>query len=76
MILVVKNFIRNQKEVDLRGDTVKLCEQSGFEFLEEHYRILLSQSFWRVIYAKKFPDAPKIDREYVLIFRKDVPSRY
>ena len=70
MILVVKNFIRNKKEVDLKGDTISLCQRSGFQFLEEHHRILPSQSFWRVIYKKKFPDAPEIDREYVLAFQK------
>jgi len=70
MILVVKNFLRNQKEVDLRADTIKLCELSGFQLLEEHHRILPSQSFWRVIYAQRFPNAPKIDREYILAFQK------
>ena len=70
MILVVKNFIRNKKEVDLKGDTIKLCEQAGFQFFEEHHRILPSQSFWRVIYKQKFPDAPEIDREYVLVFKR------
>ena len=70
MILVVKPFIRDQKLVPLQVDTKRLCEQVGFSFLEEHHRILPSQSFWRVIYAKKYPDAPKIDREYVLVFRK------
>jgi len=69
MILVVKNFLREQKEVDLRADTVKLCEQAGFSYVEEHHRILPSQSFWRVIYAQRFPNAPKIDKEYVLVFR-------
>jgi len=68
MILVVKNFLREQKEVDLRGDTIKLCEQSGFQYIEEHHRILPAQSFWRVIYQKRYPLAPVIDREYVLVF--------
>jgi len=70
MILVVKNFIRNQREVDLKGDTIKLCQQAGFSFIEEHHRILPAQSFWRVIYRQKYPDAPEIDREYILIFAK------
>ena len=71
MILVVKPFIRDQKLVPLQEDTKRLCEQSGFSFLEEHHRILTSQSFWRVIYSQRYPDAPKIDREYVLIFQRD-----
>jgi len=71
MILVVKPFIRNQKLVPLQEDTKRLCEQAGFVFVEEHHRILPSQSFWRVIYAKRFPNAPKIDCEFVLVFKKD-----
>jgi len=70
MILVVKNFIRNKKEIDLKADTRGLCEQAGFEFIEEHYRLLTSQSFWRTIYARKYPDAPKIDKEYILVFKR------
>ncbi len=70
-ILVVKNFIRNQKEVDLKADTIKLCEQAGLSFIEEHHRILPSQSFWRTIYAQRYPLAPVIDREFVLVFRRD-----
>ena len=70
MILVVKNFIRNKKEINLKADTRRLCEQAGFEFIEEHYRLLTSQSFWRTIYARKYPDAPKIDKEYILVFKR------
>ena len=70
MVLVVKNFLRNQKEVDLKGDTIKLCQQAGFTFTDEHHRILSSQSFWRIIYQKRYPQAPVVDREYVLVFKK------
>ena len=70
MILVVKNFLRNQKEVDLKGDTIKLCQQAGFTFVEEHHRVLSSQSFWRIIYQKRYPQAPVIDKEHILVFAK------
>ena len=70
MVLVLKNFIRNKKEVDLKSDTIKLCEHVGFQFLEEHHRILPSQSFWRTIYRQHYPDAPVIDREYILVFKR------
>lgn len=70
MILVTKNFIRNQKEIRLDLDTIKLCEQSGFTFLDRWYRKLHAQSFWRIIYKKKFPDAPSLDFEDVLVFKK------
>lgn len=49
MVLVTKNFIRDKSEVRLDEDTIKLCEQAGFEFMERHYRKLTSQSFWRTI---------------------------
>ncbi|KKM71731.1 hypothetical protein LCGC14_1427580, partial [marine sediment metagenome] len=70
MILVTKNFIRNQKEIRLDTDTISLCEQAGFRFIERHYRKLPSQSFWRVIYKKKYPLAPELKFEDVLVFQK------
>jgi DNA modification methylase len=70
MILVTKNFIRNKQMVRLDLDTIKLCEQTGFSFVERRYRKLPSQSFWRIIYYQKHPDVPVIDREDVLVFRK------
>jgi len=69
MIVVTKNFIRNKKEVRLDEDTIKLCEQAGFGFVERHYRKLPAQSFWRVIYHAKYPDAPILDREDILVFK-------
>lgn len=70
MILVTKNFIRNKQIVPLDEHTIKLCEGVGFALEERHYRKLTSQSFWRVIYQKKYPDVPVIDREDILIFQK------
>jgi DNA modification methylase len=69
MILVTKNFIRNKQIVRLDEDTIKICEQAGFEFQERHYRKLTSQSFWRTIYQQKYPDAPVLDTEDVLVFK-------
>jgi DNA modification methylase len=68
MILVTKNFIRNKKEIRLDEDTIKLCQEAGFKFLERHYRKLPAQSFWRTIYKQKYPDAPEITHEDILIF--------
>lgn len=70
MILVTKDFIRNKKRVDLAGDTIKLCEQAGFRFIDRTYRILTSVSFWRIIYKQRYPDAPEINREDILVFQK------
>jgi len=71
LILVTKNFIRNKQIVRLDTDTIKLCEQAGFSFLERHYRKLPSQSFWRVIYAKKHPEVEQINYEDVLVFERN-----
>jgi DNA modification methylase len=74
MILVTKDFIRNKKRVYLSLDTIRLCEQAGFKFIERHYRELPAQSFWRIIYKQKYPDAPEIKYEDVLVFNKVVPN--
>lgn len=70
MVLVVKNFIRDKKIVRLDLDTIKLCEQAGFTLKERLKRKLTQQSFWRIIYQQRFPDAPKIECEDILIFQK------
>ncbi len=70
MILVTKNFIRNKTVIRLDTDTIKLCEQAGFSYLERHYRRLPSQSFWRIIYAQKHPEVEQILNEDVLVFKR------
>jgi len=70
LILVTKNFIRNKQVVRLDTDTIKLCEQAGFSFVERHERVLPSQSFWRIIYKQRYPSAPTIDYEDILVFAK------
>jgi len=70
MILVVKPFIRDQKIVPLQEHTKQLCQQAGFLFIEQHQRVLPSMSFWRVIYYKKHPEVERVDKEYILCFRK------
>lgn len=74
MVLVVKNFIRNKKIVRLDLDTIKLCEGVGFKLIERLKRKLTQQSFWRTIYYQKYPEAPKIEYEDVLVFKRpDAP---
>ena len=70
LILVTKNFIRNKQVIRLDTDTIKLCEQAGFSFLERHYRKLPSQSFWRVIYHQKHPEVEQILNEDVIVFKR------
>lgn len=72
MVLILKNFIRDKRVVDLVGDTLKLCETLGFE-LEDHLLFKLpSKSFWRILYAKKYPhvDCSDLQYEHVLVLKK------
>ncbi len=70
MVLVVKSFIREQKIVDLAADTTKLCESCGFTLVETFKRRLPAQSFWRILYARKFPSVAMIEHEDILVFAK------
>ncbi len=70
MVLVTKNFIRDRKEVRLDEDTISLCQRAGFRLIERHCRKLPAQSFWRTIYQQKYPEAPVLDKEDILVFQK------
>ena len=70
MILVVKNFLRQGKEIPLDADTISLCEKCGFTLIERHHRLLTQLSFWRIIHAQKYPDHPVINKEHILVFHK------
>lgn len=72
MMLVVKNFIRDQKVVRLDLETIKLCEAVGFKLIDQWYFKLPTRSFWKILYHRKYPDLPKIEYEDVLIFQKVV----
>jgi DNA modification methylase len=74
-IIVIKPFIRNKKVVDLPWHTWLLLEKVGFK-LTKLYKLHLKQdSFWRVLYIKKYPDVPQIKHEYVIVCQKS-PSFY
>lgn len=70
MVLVTKNFIRDKKVIRLDLDTIKLCEKAGFKLIDILKRRLTSMSFWRIIYKQRYPDAPTIDFEDILIFER------
>ncbi len=72
MILVTKNFIRDKQVVRLDLDTIKLCEDVGFRFSDRWYLKLTTMSFWKILYRRKYPDAPQINYEDVLVFTKGV----
>lgn len=71
MVLITKNFIRDRKLVRLDRDTVKLCRRAGFTFKELYRRKLPAQSFWRIIYKQKYPEAPEINHEDILVWVKE-----
>jgi len=71
MILITRNFIRDKAVVRLDLDTIKLCEAAGFSLSGHWYFKLPTKSFWRILYERNFPDAPKILYEDVLIFEKE-----
>jgi DNA modification methylase len=69
-IIIVKPFIRQKRVMDLPWHTWLLMAKVGFK-LEKLYKLRLkSQSFWRILYARKFPDAERICHEYIIIARK------
>ncbi len=48
----------------------KTLDDIGFTFKERHYRKLTTQSFWRTIYRQKYPDAPVLNKEDILVFER------
>lgn len=74
MCLVVKNFRRQGKEVDLEADTCRLCEHVGFQLYQKAIRTLHHPSFWQQN-ARQHARArgePLLmpAHEYILVFRK------
>jgi len=72
LILVTKNFIRDKQVVRLDLDTIKLCEATGFRLLDRWYFKLPTRSFWRILYAKRFPHVPEVEHEDILVLDKGV----
>lgn len=74
MILVVKDFIRNFQIVELHTHTRQLCESCGFIHKETLLFKLPQQSFWRILFKKKYgdkvKDLDKLDYEWILVFEK------
>ena len=68
MALVLGNFVRDGKIVDLIGQTVMLCEQLGFERFDQWQRKKWALSFWRILQARK--GGPVIDSEDVVAFHR------
>ena len=70
LLLVVGNYVRDGKEIDLATDTITLAEAAGWTLIERWKHVKSRISFWRILHAKKRPDAPVIVSEDVLVFAK------
>jgi len=72
-IIVLKNFIRHWKVVDLIGDTEKLCKHVGLKLVKRIKFELPHVSFWRLNYRsqwkRKFPDQPFPEKEFESVYR-------
>jgi predicted methyltransferase len=70
LIVHMKNPIKNKKMVRLDKQTTDIVNQCGFKLKERKKRHLDNVSFWTRQYRKKYPDAPKVDHEDILVFQK------
>jgi len=69
-IIIIKPFIRNKKVVDLPFHTYLLLKNAGFKLTKLFKLRLKQQSFWRILYHKKYPKVPQIQHEYILVCQK------
>ncbi|GAI94442.1 unnamed protein product, partial [marine sediment metagenome] len=69
-IIVIKPFIRNKKVVDLPYHTWLLLKKAGFKLTKLLKLRLKTESFWRILYHKKYPQVAQIKHEYILICKK------
>jgi DNA modification methylase len=68
--VVVRPCIRRGQVIDLPYITWMLMRIVGFT-LEKAYKIRIDRpSFWRILYAKKYPHVPRIMHDYVVVCRK------
>jgi ubiquinone/menaquinone biosynthesis C-methylase UbiE len=69
-VVIVKPFSKERRVVDLPYYTYLLMARVGFT-LEALYKLRLEQqSFWKVLYHRRFPTVPKIAHEWILVCRK------
>jgi len=75
-IVVIKPFVRNKKVVDLPYHTWLLLKKVGFKLYKLYKLRLKQQSFWRILYEKKYPSTPKLRHEYVVVVKKHMCNRF
>jgi len=69
-IIVIKPFIRNKQVVDLPYQTWLFLDKVGFKLVKLFKLRLEQETFWRVLYRKKYPYVPTIRHEYILVCQK------
>ncbi|RLF08489.1 MAG: hypothetical protein DRJ60_00060 [Thermoprotei archaeon] len=67
IIVIIKPFIRNKKVIDLPYHTYLMLRKVGFKIIEVLKYKLKRQSFWRILYYRRFPSVPRINHEYVIV---------
>lgn len=72
LVVVLKNIVRGNAEVDLIGGTRAQLEALGCRYVTTHYRAVAPGPFHR-IRAKSRPDALVIDREGALVMEVPCP---
>jgi 16S rRNA G966 N2-methylase RsmD len=72
LICVTRDCVRDQAIVPIGKQNHDLIVSAGLSFVRCDDWQIPQQSFWRILYSKKFPDAPTISTEQVWIFRKQV----
>lgn len=69
MALILKDRIHKQRRVPIVNDTTTLAVALGFSLIG-HIDRQVTNSYHRNVYQQKFPNAPVVDNEPMLIFTK------
>lgn len=70
MIVHMKNHLKDGKIIRLDQKTKTLVESTNFKFVEKRKRHVDNPSAWTNIYRKQHPDAPQVNYEDILVFKK------
>ena len=68
-LVIVKDRVHKRRRVPITNDTSTLLQATGFSPVAT-LRVLTHLSHYRILLARRCPDAPVIDSEAVLVFQK------
>lgn len=82
LVLVVGDYIRENKLIDLAGDTIALCEGIGWHLVERWRHRKAQFSFWRylAVTKRRWAGAGQLETlalipdEHILVFTKGTPA--